>query len=85
VELHELHDRIDGRLADREWLVGEERTVADLFLFILTRWGRFLEPPAWDRPNLRRHWLRALELRGVRKLIEEQRLELSDFARRTET
>ena len=85
MELHELHDRIDGRLADREWLVGEERTVADLFLFILTRWGRFLEPPAWDRPNLRRHWLRALELRGVRKLIEEQRLELSDFARRTET
>jgi glutathione S-transferase len=80
-ELHEHHDRIDGRLAGREWLVGEERSVADLFLFMLTRWGRFLEPPAWERPNLRAHWLRTLELDGVRKMIDEQGLELPEFAR----
>jgi len=83
-ELHEHHDRIDGHLAGREWLVGEGRTVGDLFLFMLTRWGRFLEPPAWERPNLRTHFLRTLELPGVRRMSEEQGLELPEFAHRAE-
>jgi len=83
-ELREHYALIDGHLADREWLVGEERTVADFFLFMLTRWGRRLEPPAWDRSNLRAHWLRTLEVGGVRKMIEEQGLELPAFAARTE-
>ena len=50
---------------------------------MLTRWGRFLEPPAWERPNLRAHWLRTLELAGVRRMIDEQGLELPEFARPT--
>ena len=82
-ELHEHYDRIDGHLAGREWLVGEERTVCDLFLFMLTRWGRFLEPPAWERSNLRAHFVRTLGLPGVRKMIEEQGLDLPEFADRT--
>ena len=74
------YDRIAAHLAGREWVVGERRTVADLFLFMLTRWGRFLEPAAWDRPSLRTHFLRALELRGPRVAIEEQGLEQPAFA-----
>ncbi len=79
-ELAEHFDLIDRHLAGREWLVGGERTVADLFLFMLTRWGRFLEPAAWDRPSLRAHYLRSLELRGPRTATEEQGLELPEFA-----
>ncbi len=79
-ELADHYDLLDAHLADRHWLVGEERTVADFFLFMLTRWGRFLEPAAWDRPGLRAHWLRTLELRGPRKVIEEQGLPLPEFA-----
>jgi glutathione S-transferase len=73
-------DLVEEKLAGRDWLVGDERTVADLFLFMVTRWGRFLEPAAWDRPNLRAHWLRSLELRGPRTALEEQGLDLPDFA-----
>jgi glutathione S-transferase len=80
VELAGHYDLIDAYLDGREWLVGDERTVADFFLFMLTRWGRNLEPAAWERPNLRAHWLRALELRGPSAAIEEQGLELPDFA-----
>jgi glutathione S-transferase len=76
-------DLVDRKLERREWLVGDERTVADLFLFMLTRWGRNLEPAAWDRPNVRAHFLRALELRGPRAAIEEQGLELPEFAQTT--
>ncbi|HEY7536420.1 MAG TPA: glutathione S-transferase family protein [Gaiellaceae bacterium] len=79
-ELGEFYDLIDRRLDGRDWIVGEERTVADFFLFMLTRWGRHLEPAAWDRPNLRAHWLRALELRGPRTALEEQGLPLPEFA-----
>jgi glutathione S-transferase len=75
------YDLIEEHLEGREWLVGEERTVADLFLFMLTRWGRFLEPAAWERPNLRAHWLRTIALPGVGRVLEEQGLELPEFAR----
>jgi glutathione S-transferase len=77
------YDLIDAHLDGREWLVGDERTVADFFLFMLTRWGRNLEPAAWERPNLRGHFLRALELRGPRAAVEEQGLELPAFAQTT--
>jgi glutathione S-transferase len=73
-------DRIDSHLAGREWLVGDSRTAADLFLFMVTRWARHLDPQAWDRPNIRAHWLRTLALPGVRKMIDEQGLELPPFA-----
>jgi glutathione S-transferase len=79
-EAHGHFDLIERSLDGSDWLAAEHRTAADLFLFMLTRWGRFLEPAAWDRPNLRAHFLRALALPGVRRMIEEQRLELPDWA-----
>jgi glutathione S-transferase len=75
----EAFDILDRALAGRTWLAAEHRTGADLFLFMLTRWGRRLEPAAWDRPNLRRHFLAALELPGVRRMLDEQGLELPSF------
>jgi glutathione S-transferase len=73
-------DLIDERLEGRDWLVGDQRTAADLFLFMLTRWGRRLEPESWSRPNIRAHFLRTLELPGVRRMIDESSLELPDWA-----
>jgi glutathione S-transferase len=76
----EQFERLDRQLADHPWLVGDERTAADLFLFMLTRWGRHLDPPAWDRPNLRAHFLRTLALPGVGRMMDEQGLERPPFA-----
>ena len=72
----EAFDIADRALADRTWLAAEHRTGADLFLFMVTRWGRRLEPAAWDRPNLRRHFLATLDLPGVRRMMDEQGLEI---------
>src|SRR5947209_13105960 len=69
-------DILDRALEGRTWLAAEHRTGADLFLFMVTRWGRRLDPPAWDNPNLRRHFLATLELPGVRRMLDEQGLEL---------
>jgi glutathione S-transferase len=79
-DAHEQFERLDGQLAARPWLVGDERTAADLFLFMLTRWGRHLDPPAWDRPNIRTHFLRTLALGGVTRMMDEQGLERPPFA-----
>lgn len=72
----EAFDILDRALEDRTWLAAEHRTGADLFLFMVTRWGRRLERPAWDRQNLRRHFLAVLELPGVRRMLDEQGLDI---------
>jgi glutathione S-transferase len=71
---------IERHLEGRHWLVGETRGAPDLFLFMLTRWGRILEPPAWERPAIRSHFLRTLALPGVRRMMDEQGLDLPPFA-----
>ncbi|MEI7760227.1 MAG: glutathione S-transferase family protein [Thermoleophilia bacterium] len=73
-------DLIESHLAGREWLVGEHRTGADLFLLMLTDWGSELDPPAWDRPAIRAHFLRTLALPGVARMFEEEGLEKPEWA-----
>ena len=79
-ELQGLFAVIERALEGREWLAADHRTGADLYLFMLTRWGRRLDPPAWDRPNLRAHFERTLALPGVARMVEEQGLDLPDWA-----
>jgi glutathione S-transferase len=65
---------IDAELATRPWLVGSERTAADIYLHMLTHWGRTLEPPAWDSPNVGAHYARVLKLPGVQRMMIEEEL-----------
>ena len=70
---------VEAHLEGREWLVGDHRTAADLFLLMLTRWGRRLDPPAWSRPNLQAHFERTYALPGVQRAFEEEDLERPDW------
>lgn len=76
----EAFDVLDRALEGRTWLGADHRTGADLFLFMVTRWGRRLEPAAWERPRLREHFLATSALPGVRRMLEEQGLDLPDWA-----
>jgi glutathione S-transferase len=73
-------DVVERSLEGREWIAADHRSGADLFLFMLTRWGRRLDPAAWDRPGLRAHFANTLALPGVRRMIDEQGLDLPAWA-----
>jgi glutathione S-transferase len=75
-QLRRVYDVIESELNGRRWLVGEERSAADLLLFMLTEWGSELEPSAWARPNLRAHFERTLELASVRQAVAVHRMDL---------
>ncbi len=69
------------RLIDRElaasgrWLAGGSFSAADLFLYMLGRWGRgFAEPPR-DLPALGPHLARVLDRRAVREVLEIEGIE----------
>lgn len=43
---------IDEHLAGRQWLVGDRYSVADIYLFVVSNWGRFQEIDVAQWPNL---------------------------------
>ena len=67
-------DWIEGQLATRMWVVDDNRSGADLFLFMLTRWGRLQTPRAREGPHLRAHFDRVLQRPGVQRMMSEEGL-----------
>jgi len=53
-------DRIAEQLGTGPWLLGETFSAADLYLLMLTRWGRTLPRPARDIPEIGAHAARVL-------------------------
>lgn len=59
-------DRIADQLGEGPWLLGETFSAADLYLLMLTRWGRSLPRPARDIPEIGAHAARVLARPAVR-------------------
>ena len=59
-------DRIADQLGDGPWLLGETFSAADLYLLMLTRWGRSLPRPVRAIPELGAHAARVLARPAVR-------------------
>ena len=67
---------LDAHLAvNGPYLLRELFTGADLFLFMLTRWGRRLERRWWDAPALGNHY-RAIKARpAIHRVFEQEQLD----------
>ena len=50
--LYRMFDLISEQLGDRTWLLGDRFSAADLFLFMLIRWGRGMPRPPRALSNL---------------------------------
>jgi glutathione S-transferase len=69
-----LWDWIDSELADREYLVGERFSAPDAYLWMLGRWSRHQDNPAFTRPNVRAFWDRMLERPSLLAVIADEEL-----------
>jgi glutathione S-transferase len=63
---------IESQLAaNGPYLLGDPFSCADLFLFMLTRWGRRLDSRWWDAPALGSHY-RTIKIRPAMQRVFEQ-------------
>jgi glutathione S-transferase len=74
-QLDAMFDHLDGELVGRPYLLGERVSAPDLYLFMLTRWGRNLARQAWSLPNVGEHFRRLSERESVRRMLERQGIE----------
>jgi glutathione S-transferase len=75
-DLAGMRDFIEGELtAGGPYLLGERVTSADLYLFMLTRWGRRLEPKWWNQTVLGAHFRRIWERPSAQRVWEQQGLD----------
>ncbi|MGH7051383.1 MAG: glutathione S-transferase family protein [Acetobacteraceae bacterium] len=61
--------RIAAQLGEREWLLDSGFSAADLFLFMLVRWGRGMTPPPRDVAPLGQHAGRVLARPAVQAAL----------------
>lgn len=45
---------LDGGIGANRWMTGDQYTVCDIYLAMLTRWSRFLVEPMWQWANVKR-------------------------------
>lgn len=67
---------LDAELAKAgEYLVNGRFSSVDLFLAMITRWGRRLREPWWDAPHLGAHYQRVTARPAIQRVYELQGLE----------
>lgn len=72
--LEVMFARIAGQLEGRDWLLESGFSAADLFLFMLVRWGREMPSPPRDVAPLGRHAERVLARRPVQAAMAAEEI-----------
>jgi glutathione S-transferase len=70
-QLDAMFDWIDSELEGREYVLGEFSGV-DLYLHMVTRWGRNLPRKAWSLPNVGAHYALLSERPSVARMMQRQ-------------
>jgi glutathione S-transferase len=73
-QLDTMFHWIDSELAGRQYVLGEFSGV-DIYLHMLTRWGRNLPRKAWTLPNLGAHYRLLSERPSVARMMQRQGIE----------
>ena len=72
--LHHMFGVIAGQLGKGPWLLAERFSAADLFLFMLVRWGREMPHPPRERPEIAAHASRVLKRPAVLATLDAEEL-----------
>jgi glutathione S-transferase len=68
---------IDGMLAGKEWVMGDQYTVADPYALVFYWWGTWIKLPVQDLGSYTAHKDRMLQRPAVRRVLEQERLPLN--------
>lgn len=77
--LNRMFDVIAAQLGDGPWLLGERFSAADLFLFMLIRWGRGMPRPPRSIANLNALAERVLARPAVQNALEVEGIKAPIF------
>ncbi|MCG7391483.1 glutathione S-transferase N-terminal domain-containing protein [Microvirga sp. ACRRW] len=77
--LYRMFDVISEQLGDKTWLLGDHFSAADLFLFMLIRWGRGMPRPPRTIPNLNALAERVIARPAVQSALEAEGLKAPVF------
>jgi len=73
--LYRMFDVISEQLGDRTWLLGNRFSAADLFLFMLMRWGRGMPRPPRMLSNLNELGERVLARPAVQEALKVEEIQ----------
>lgn len=73
-KLRGLFERVDAQLAGRDWITGK-RSIADPYLFVVTRWAKAMGVDLAGLDNLERFFTAMRTDSGVRKVMQEEGLD----------
>jgi glutathione S-transferase len=77
--LNRMFDVISEQLGDKQWLLGDRFSAADLFLFLLIRWSRNMPRPARTIPNLNALAERVLARPAVQEALKVEGIQAPLF------
>jgi glutathione S-transferase len=72
-KLRVLFERVDRQLAGRDWITGS-RSIADPYLFVVTRWALAMEVDLSGLDNLHRFFGHMLADPGVQRALQQEGL-----------
>lgn len=71
-KLRGLFERADAQLADNEWIAGGERSMADPYLFVVTRWAKAMQVDLSGLDNLERFFQAMQSDACVSRVLKEE-------------
>jgi glutathione S-transferase len=63
---------IDARLADRQWMMGDQYTILDPYALVFYGWGNRIDMPMGDLKNYTAFKDRMIERPAVRRVLEKE-------------
>ena len=69
-QVRKLLERADAALAEREWIAGSSRSIADPYLFVILRWARGTQVDLAGLDNLDRFFRAMRADPGVQKVVD---------------
>jgi len=74
IKLRGLFQRADRQLEGRHWIAGDSRSIADPYLFVVTRWAKAQQVDLNGLDNLERHFQRMLDDEAVQRVLRAEGL-----------